>query len=122
MSGTIRENLQLADASVTEEEMREALRCAAAEFVFDLPAGLDTVCSEKGAGLSEGQAQRIAIARGLLQKGGVLILDEATSAVDAVTEARILENLASGFKGRKTILFISHREAVTTCADEILKI
>ena len=122
MSGTIRENLQLADASVTEEEMREALRCAAAEFVFDLPAGLDTVCSEKGAGLSEGQAQRIAIARGLLQKGGVLILDEATSAVDAVTEQRLLSNLASKYKGAKTIIFISHREAVTSCADEVLKI
>ncbi len=122
MSGTIRENLQLADASVTEDEMREALRCAAAEFVFDLPAGLDTVCSEKGAGLSEGQAQRIAIARGLLQKGGVLILDEATSAVDAVTEQRLLSNLASKYKGVKTIIFISHREAVTSCADEVLKI
>ena len=122
MSGTIRENLLLADVSASEEQMCEALRSAAAEFVFDLPAGLDTVCSEKGAGLSEGQAQRIAIARGLLQKGGVLILDEATSAVDAVTEARILDNLASGFKGRKTILFISHREAVTSCADEVLKI
>ena len=97
--------------------MREALRCAAAEFVFDLPAGLDTVCSEKGAGLSEGQAQRIAIARGLLQKGGVLILDEATSAVDAVTEQRLLENLSSKYKGAKTIIFISHREAVTSCAD-----
>jgi ABC-type multidrug transport system fused ATPase/permease subunit len=122
MSGTIRENLQLADASVTKEEMREALRCAAAEFVFDLPAGLDTVCSEKGAGLSEGQAQRIAIARGLLQKGGVLILDEATSAVDAVTEQRLLSNLASKYKGAKTIIFISHREAVTSCADEVLSI
>ena len=122
MSGTIRENLLLADASATEEEMREALRCAAAEFVFDLPAGLDTVCSEKGAGLSEGQAQRIAIARGLLQKGGVLILDEATSAVDAVTEQLLLQNLSSKYKGAKTIIFISHREAVTSCADEVLKI
>ena len=68
------------------------------------------------------QAQRIALARGLLQKGGVLILDEATSAVDAVTEQRLLENLSTKYKGAKTIIFISHREAVTSCADEVLKI
>ena len=122
MSGTIRENLLLAKSDATEEELRDALHCAVADFVFDLEKGLETVCSEKGGGLSEGQAQRIAIARSLLQKGGVLILDEATSAVDAETEKALLANLTARFSGRKTILFISHREAVTCAADEILRI
>lgn len=122
MSGTIRENLLMADSEATEEQMRDALHCAVADFVFDLPEGLDTVCSEKGAGLSEGQAQRIAIARSLLQKGGVLILDEATSAVDAQTEKTLLDNLKERYCGHKTILFISHREAVTDSADAILKV
>ena len=122
MSGTIRENLLLAKSDATEDELRDALHSAVADFVFDLEKGLDTICSEKGAGLSEGQAQRIAIARSLLQKGGVLILDEATSAVDAETEKRLLENLNARFSGRKTILFISHREAVTSFADDVLNV
>ena len=120
MSGTIRENLQLSNSSATEEEMIDALKIAAADFVLKLPDGLDTVCSERGSGLSEGQAQRIAIARGLLHTGGVLILDEATSSVDSVTEECILKNLNARFHGRKTIIFISHREAVTRSADFIL--
>jgi len=122
MSGTIRENLQLSNSEATEEEMKEALSIAAADFVFNLPEGLDTVCSERGSGLSEGQAQRIAIARGLLHTGGVLVLDEATSAVDANTEQAILNNLNARFHGRKTIIFISHREAVTRSADYILNL
>lgn len=117
MSGTIRDNLLLADATATDEMMRDVLHLAAADFVFDLKYGLDTQCSEVGAGLSEGQAQRVAIARALLRPGGVLILDEATSALDPATEQLLLDNLASSFKGRKTILFISHREAVSRHAD-----
>ena len=121
MSGTIRENLMLAREDATEAEMMEALDLAAADFVKFLPDGLDTVCSEKGGGLSEGQAQRIAIARSLLKRGGILILDEATSAVDPDTERRILDNLSARFRGQKTILFISHREAVTRITDNILQ-
>ena len=120
MSGTIRENLLLADVSATEEKMREALHVAVADFVFDLPNGLDTLCTEVGAGLSEGQAQRIAIARALLRPGGILILDEASSSLDARTEQKLLDNLASACKGKKTILFISHREAVSRYADATL--
>ena len=101
--------------------MKEALRLAAAEFVLDLPEGLDTVCSEKGAGLSEGQAQRIAIARALLREGGVLILDESTSALDGPTEVRLLQNIAA-YKGRKTLIIISHRESVLPLADAVLKL
>ncbi|MCR5571712.1 MAG: ABC transporter ATP-binding protein/permease [Bacteroidales bacterium] len=122
LSGTIRENLRLADPAADEERMKEALRLAAAEFVLDLPEGLDTVCSEKGAGLSEGQAQRIAIARALLREGGVLILDESTSALDGPTEARLLQNIAAAYKGRKTLIIISHRESVLPLADAVLKL
>ena len=122
LSGTIRENLLLADPSADEERMKEALRLAAAEFVLDLPEGLDTVCSEKGAGLSEGQAQRIAIARALLREGGILILDESTSALDGPTEARLLENISAAYKGRKTLIIISHRPSVLPLADAVLKL
>ena len=117
LSGTIRENLLLANPQATEAGMRDALSVAAADFVFALPAGLDTRCSEVGAGLSEGQAQRIAIARALLRPSGILILDEATSSLDSGTEQVLLDNLARTCKGRKTILFISHREAVSRYAD-----
>lgn len=122
LSGTIRENLLWVAPEADEAQLREALELAAAEFVFDLPQGLDTPCSEKGGGLSEGQAQRIAIARGLLHNGGILVLDEATSAIDPATEERLLQNLSARFHGRKTILFISHREAVTSAADTVLSI
>ena len=117
MSGTIRDNLLLADASATDEEMMEALHVAAADFVQDLPSGLDTLCSEVGAGLSEGQAQRVAIARALLRPGRILILDEASSSLDSGTEQVLLERLATACKGKKTVLFISHREAVSRYAD-----
>ena len=122
LSGTIRENLLLANPAADEERMKEVLRLAAAEFVLDLPEGLDTVCSEKGAGLSEGQAQRIAIARALLREGGVLILDESTSALDGPTEARLLQNISATYKGRKTLIIISHRESVLPLADAVLKL
>ena len=122
MSGTVRDNLLLANPSATEDEMREALHLAVADFVLDLPDGLDTVCSEKGSGLSEGQAQRIAIARALLHPGGVLILDEATSALDRDTEDMLLQRLSQKVSGGKTILWITHRESVTSIADAVLRI
>ena len=122
LSGTIRENLLLARADASEEELREALHCAVADFVFDLPDGLDTLCGEAGSGLSEGQCQRIAIARALLREGGVLILDEATSALDSLTETLLLERLDARFRGSKTLLFISHRESLSARADNILQL
>ena len=122
MSGTIRDNLLMANPSATEEELREALHMAVADFVLDLPDGLDTVCSEKGSGLSEGQAQRVAIARALLHSGGVLILDESTSALDRDTEDELLRRLSKKLSGGKTILWITHRESVTSIADAVLKI
>lgn len=123
MSGTIRSNLLLADPRATEESMREALHTASADFVFDLPQGLDSPCGESGSGLSEGQCQRIAVARALLQHGSILLLDEATSSLDPQTERRMLANLRE-YMGRHglTVIFISHREAVTEGADEIVKL
>lgn len=118
MSGTIRSNLLLADRSATEESMRGALHIAAADFVFDLPLGLDSICGESGSGLSEGQCQRIAVARALLQQGSILLLDEATSSLDPATERLMLDNLREYMKRHGlTIIFISHREAVTAGAD-----
>lgn len=122
LSGTIRSNLLLAAPSAGEDDLRQALTTAMASFVFDLPQGLDTPCGEIGSGLSEGQAQRIAIARALLRPGGVLILDESTSALDPETENRLLENLYSEYHGKKTILFISHREAAVRFADGIVNL
>ena len=118
MSGTIRSNLLLADQSATEESMRGALHIAAADFVFDLPLGLDSICGESGSGLSEGQCQRIAVARALLQQGSILLLDEATSSLDPATEKLMLDNLREYMKHcGLTVIFISHREAVTAGAD-----
>ncbi len=122
LSGTIRSNLLMAAPDAGENDMKEALSLAEADFVFSLPEGLDTPCGETGSGLSEGQAQRIAVARALLHPGGVLILDESTSALDAETEERLLKNIHSRYNGQKTILCISHREAVTRFADAVVEI
>ena len=122
LSGTIRDNLRVAAPDADDEALRDVLHLAAADFVFDLPDGLDTQCAEIGAGLSEGQAQRIAVARALLRPGGILILDEATSALDAATELELLERLAERYRGSKTILCITHRPAATGYADKVLKL
>jgi ABC-type multidrug transport system fused ATPase/permease subunit len=120
LSGTIRENLRLGRVEATEEEMNEALKQACADFVFSLPQGIDTVCSESGGGLSEGQAQRIAIARALLREGSVMLFDEATSALDPETERQLLQNILAHHD--KTILFITHRPAVVDYCDQVLHI
>ena len=120
MSGTVRDNLRLGKLDATEEEMVEALHKSCADFVLQLPQGLDTLCSERGGGLSEGQAQRIAIARSLLRNRSVMLFDEATSALDPQTERQLLQNLLSSHG--KTIIFITHRPAVMEYCDRILKI
>lgn len=122
LSGTIRSNLQLASPDATEDDMRVVLDTAMAGFVFDLPQGLDTPCGEVGSGLSEGQCQRIAIARSLLRPGGILILDESTSALDAATEEALLQNLYSNYHQKKTIIFVSHRQAVVRFADKVIEV
>ncbi|MDD6252890.1 MAG: ABC transporter ATP-binding protein [Bacteroidales bacterium] len=111
ISGTVRDNLLLGNPDAREEELQEALHTAAADFVFSLPQGLDTVCGEQGAGLSEGQAQRIAIARGLLRPGGIMLLDEPTSSLDSETELLMLQRLGK-VAAERTVIIITHREAV----------
>jgi ABC-type transport system involved in cytochrome bd biosynthesis fused ATPase/permease subunit len=121
MSGTIRYNLQLAKPDASEQEMREVLHTACADFVFDLPAALDTELVERGSGLSEGQAQRIAIARGLLHGGDVLLFDEISSSLDAETEEELYRRLFEAYP-QKTMLFITHRTAVSGLCDEVVKL
>ena len=123
LSGTIRDNLLLGDPEASEEEMTEAIHLACADFVLRQPEGLDTPCGEGGAGLSEGQAQRIAIARALLRHGNILLLDEATSALDPETEQKLISNISLLAKSRKrTVLFITHRPAIVDYCNDILKL
>ena len=121
MSGTIRYNLLLAKPDATEEELHKVLHTAMADFVFDLPDGLDAECGERGGGLSEGQAQRIAIARGLLRPGSVLLLDEISSSLDEQTERQLFQNLFTDYAD-KTMIFITHRPEVCKLCDEVIKI
>lgn len=120
MSGTIRDNLLMGSPTATDDEMYDALHQACADFVSQLPDGLDTRCSESGAGLSEGQAQRIAIARALLRNRPVMLFDEATSALDIETERRLLANVLGS--RQHTIIFITHRPAVVEYCDEVLRL
>ncbi len=120
MSGTIRENLKLGNIAATDEEMIAALHKSCADFVMELPHGLDTVCSESGGGLSEGQAQRIGIARALLRDRSIMLFDEATSALDPETERQLLSNILASRD--KTIIFITHRLAVVDYSDQTLRL
>lgn len=120
-SGTIRENLLMGNPDATEEQLRKVLHTAAADFVFGLSEGLDTQCFESGAGLSEGQAQRIAIARALLRPGSILLLDEFSSALDAQTESTLLERLTSELPDH-TMIFITHRDRIIDFCDSVLRL
>ena len=96
---------------------------ACADFILRQPTGLDTPCGEGGAGLSEGQAQRIAIARALLRRGNIILLDEATSALDPETEQKLINNISLMARSQKrTVLFITHRPAIVNYCSNILKI
>lgn len=119
-SGTIRENLLMGNPEADDSQLESALRTAAADFVFGLPAGLETQCFEAGGGLSEGQAQRIAIARALLRPGSVLLLDEFSSALDAETETKLLERLTTALPDH-TMIFITHREKVIEYCNSVLR-
>ncbi|MBQ0072918.1 MAG: ABC transporter ATP-binding protein [Prevotella sp.] len=120
LSGTVRDNLMLGNVEATDEMMYKVLDMACADFVRDFPDGLDTELSEKGGGLSEGQAQRICIARALLRNCSLMILDEATSALDPQTEKQLLKNLLQD--NSHTIIFITHRHAVLEYCDASLSI
>lgn len=120
-SGTIRDNLLMGNPEATEEEMNKALHTAAADFVFELPSGVNTQCFEAGGGLSEGQAQRIAIARALLRPGTILLLDEFSSALDAQTETILMERLTSELPDH-TMIFITHRDKIIDYCTDILRL
>ena len=121
MSGTIRDNLLMGDPEADDHRLAEALHAAAADFVWQLPDHLDTLCGERGAGLSEGQAQRIAIARGLLRPGGLLLLDEPTSSLDSETERTLISRLKA-FATGKTIIIVTHRPSMIDDHDHSIRI
>jgi ATP-binding cassette, subfamily B, bacterial len=121
-SGTIAENLRIGSSEANDDELEAAARAACAwEFIEALPEGLDTVIGERGLGLSEGQAQRIAIARALLRKAPILIFDEATSALDADTELEIL-NTIRDLNPLRTCIIITHRKAALHICSRVLKL
>ena len=121
LSGTIRSNLLLANPNATEEQMRQALYVAVADFVFDLPDGLDTQCGEMGDGFSEGQAQRIAIARGLLRSGNLLLLDEPSAALDNATESLLMQRMAERVKD-KTVIVVTHSLALSAMCEDVISL
>lgn len=115
-SGTLRENFAMFTDSASDEEIMEAAKIACIDYLIsDLDKGLDTVIGERGVGLSEGQAQRVAVARAILSKAPILLLDESTSALDEETEARLLENISS--LKNKTCLIVTHRKAALGICD-----
>ena len=121
MSGSIRYNLLLAKPDATEEEMRQVLHTAMADFVLNLPEGMDAECGERGSGLSEGQAQRIAIARGLLRPGNIMLLDEISASLDEDTEHELYSRLFAAYP-QKTMIFITHRTTVCELCNEVIKL
>ena len=111
----------MGDPNATDDEMIKALHIACADYVLEQPDGLDSPITERGGGVSEGQAQRIAIARSILRPGSILILDEITSALDEETEKELLRRLTKENIG-KTLIFVTHRPAIIEYCDQILRI
>ena len=121
-SGTVRENIRMGKLDATDEEMWDALKLSAGyDFVKELPNGLYTVIGERGHGISEGQAQRIAIARAFVRKAPLLILDEATSALDENTEKEVIKGLQQ-LEPRPTCIVVTHRKSILTYCDREIKI
>lgn len=120
-SGSIRENITLLNGNASDEEINNALAVSCAdEFVASLPQGLETILGEDGSGVSQGQAQRLAIARAILSGKKILLMDEATASLDAVTEERFINNLKNTHG--ITVVFITHREKVLDSADKIIEL
>lgn len=119
-SGTVRENITILRPDATEDEIEKALSDSCAEFAYDLEGGLDFLLGEDGSGISEGQAQRLAIARALLGNGKILLMDEATSALDSESENTLLKKLSE--RKDLTILFITHRETVLAKCKRIITV
>ena len=119
LNGTIKSNLILGNEYATETDMVNALTAACANFVFNSEKGLDMSCGEGGNGLSEGQAQRISIARALLKPCSILIMDEATSSLDEDTEKNVIKNITNLYP-EKTIIFITHRPEILKYCTHVL--
>lgn len=121
LSGTIKDNLKFINSNATDEEIQKAVEISCAkQFIDELPLGLETVIGEKGMGLSEGQIQRLAIARSLLSESPILLLDEATSALDEETERQFLTNLKS--MKNKTCIIVSHKKAALDICNKSVQI
>ena len=121
LSGTVRNNIAFFRPDVSDERLRDVLKLACLEeFVDGLPEGVDAEVGEHGYGVSEGQAQRIAIARALLNDAPILLLDECTSALDSETEERLLHNLRS--LTDKTVLIVSHKDGTVAGSDHIVRL
>lgn len=121
-SGTIADNLRMAKTDATEAEIIEALELACAwDFVSKMPKGIHSGLGERGRGLSEGQAQRIAIARAMLRNTPVLLLDEATSALDVATERKVLQNIMQA-RPNKTCIVTTHRPSVLTMCQRVYRV
>ena len=121
-SGTIAENMRMVKQDATDAEIVEALKAACAyDFVNRLPDGINSKVGERGSGFSEGQAQRLSIARALIRKSPILLLDEATSALDVFTERQVLRNIMNMGYAR-TCIVTTHRPSVLTMCDKVYKI
>jgi len=121
----VRDNLLWARPEATDEELREALVLASATFVYELPLGLETIVGDRGILLSSGQRQRISLARALLRKPTLLILDEATNALDVENEARVLDAIRDAMQrqhGALTVLMIAHRASAIRRADRLFEL
>ena len=122
MSGTVAENLRMVREDATDAEIREALEAACAwDFVSRMPEGIHSSIHERGRGVSEGQAQRLAIARALLRDAPIILLDEATSALDVETERKVLRNILKR-TGDRTVILTTHRPTVLTMCDTVYRV
>ena len=122
LSGTIAENMRMVKEEATEEEIVEALKIACAwDFVEKMPDTINSSIGERGKGFSEGQAQRIAIARAVLRDAPILLLDEATSALDVATERKVLRNIIRQ-KPNKTCIVTTHRPSVLTMCQRVYRV
>lgn len=122
LSGTIAENMRMVKENASDEEIIEALKIGCAwDFVQKMPDGINSIVREKGKGLSEGQAQRIAISRAILRDAPILLLDEATSALDVTTERRVLKNIIQQ-RPNKTCIVTTHRPSVLNLCQRVYRI
>ncbi|MEK6250151.1 MAG: ATP-binding cassette domain-containing protein, partial [Planctomycetales bacterium] len=119
LNDTVRANLLWANPDASEDNLQEALRLAAADFLAELPTGLDTVIGDRGVRLSGGQRQRLALARALVRHPSLLVLDEATSALDAENQAQV-HSAIEQLPGAMTVVIIAHRLSTVRHADQIV--